>query len=128
MDNMVCFLSSGLMAIIITSWFVKLVVQTSNSLVHMIRYSHQDTLAHTHTHMHVHAPCKQTCSKINWFLFALFVRPEFGNAALVSFLGGFLTAFGGLFLSCRRCRRSQTAGSINVRHLLPTNEPRSNYV
>lgn len=87
----ITFILSGLLTIIITSWFVKITVQSSYNSIHMI-------------------------------------RPEFGNAVFVSWIGGLLTAVGGSFLSCRRCWRSKATGSINVRHLLPTNKPKTDYV
>ncbi|KAA8589587.1 claudin-19 [Etheostoma spectabile] len=52
---------------------------------------------------------------------------EFGNAVFVSWAGGFFTAAGGAFLSCRRCSKAQN-GSISSNHLLPTTHPKSNYV
>ncbi|XP_030583430.1 claudin-7-like [Archocentrus centrarchus] len=87
----IMFILSGLLTIIITSWFVKTIIQSSYNSIHMI-------------------------------------RPEFGNAPFVSWIGGLLTAVGGCFLSCRRCWRSKATGSINVRHLIPTNKPKADYV
>ncbi|XP_037624869.1 claudin-1 [Sebastes umbrosus] len=53
---------------------------------------------------------------------------EFGKAVFVSLAGGLLTMAGGAFLSCRRCSRSQSNGSISSNHLLPTTHPKSDYV
>ncbi|XP_037530548.1 claudin-19 [Nematolebias whitei] len=53
---------------------------------------------------------------------------EFGSAVFVSLGGGFLTAVGGAFLSCQTfCRRRSSASTISS-HLLPTTNPKSNYV
>ncbi|XP_061634760.1 claudin-1-like isoform X1 [Phyllopteryx taeniolatus] len=53
---------------------------------------------------------------------------EFGKAVFVSWAGGFLTTFGGAFLTCQRCSRSSSSRSINSNRLLQTNKPNSNYV
>ncbi|XP_061594330.1 claudin-19-like [Cololabis saira] len=53
---------------------------------------------------------------------------EFGHAVFVSWLGGLLTMVGGIFLGCQRCSRSPSSESISSNHLLPTANPKSNYV
>ncbi|CAL1593596.1 unnamed protein product [Knipowitschia caucasica] len=51
---------------------------------------------------------------------------EFGKAVFVSWAGSLLSIVGGVFLCYRRCSRRTDAFSVN--HLLPTSQPRSNYV
>lgn len=86
----IMFMVAGLLTLIITSWYVKKIVQIFNE-------SHS----------------------LQSF--------EFGKAVFVSWAGGLLTMAGGAFLSCRRCSRSQSNGSISS-NLLPTTHPKSDYV
>ncbi|KAM9795857.1 claudin-1-like [Syngnathus typhle] len=53
---------------------------------------------------------------------------EFGNAVFVSWAGGFLTTFGGAFLTCQRCSRSSSSRSISSNAMLQSNKSNSNYV
>ncbi|KAF3690878.1 Claudin-1 [Channa argus] len=87
----IMFMVSGLLTIIITSWYVKMIVQTFYQ-------------AH----------------RLQTF--------EFGKAVFISWAGGLFTMAGGAFLSCRRCSRSEPSPSTRVNHLLPTTNPKSNYV
>ncbi|XP_003439898.1 claudin-7 [Oreochromis niloticus] len=86
----IMFMLSGLLTIIITSWFVKVVLQ-------------------------------------NFYDSPPLIRSEFGNAVFVSWAGGLLTLTGGAFLSCRRCATTSSM-SISSSRLLPTSDPKSNYV
>ncbi|KAL7397656.1 hypothetical protein ABVT39_025884 [Epinephelus coioides] len=88
----IMFMIAGLLTLIITSWYVKMIV-------HYVHESHR--------------------------LYSF----EFGKAVFVSWAGGLLTMAGGAFLSCRRCSRSQSNGSISSNQLLATNtHSKSNYV
>ncbi|KAK2835482.1 hypothetical protein Q5P01_015966 [Channa striata] len=87
----IMFMVSGLLTIIITSWYVKMIVQTFNN-------SH----------------------RLQSF--------EFGKAVFISWAGGLFTMAGGAFLSCRRCSRPQSSPSLRGNNLLPTTNPKSNYV
>ncbi|XP_029989053.1 claudin-1-like [Sphaeramia orbicularis] len=87
----ILFMVSGLLTLIITSWYVKMIVQT-------YKQSH----------------------RLQSF--------EFGKAVFVSWAGSLLTLVGGAFLSCRRCSRSSSSGSVTSSHLLTTANPKSNYV
>ncbi|XP_018528745.1 claudin-1 [Lates calcarifer] len=87
----IMFIVAGLLTLIITSWYVKMIVQTFYE-------SH----------------------RLQSF--------EFGKAVFVSWAGGLLTMAGGVFLSCRRCSRSERDESISSNHLLPTSSSKSNYV
>ncbi|XP_029286086.1 claudin-19 [Cottoperca gobio] len=87
----IMFMVAGLLTVIITSWYVKMIVQ-------IFHESH----------------------RLQSF--------EFGNAVFVSCAGGLLTIAGGAFLSCRRCSRSQSTGSLSSNKLLSTTYPKSNYV
>ncbi|KAK7889470.1 hypothetical protein WMY93_025030 [Mugilogobius chulae] len=51
---------------------------------------------------------------------------EFGKAVFVSWAGSLLNILGGVFLCYRRCSRSNE--SFRVNHLLPSSNPKSNYV
>ncbi|XP_071344014.1 claudin-19 [Trachinotus anak] len=87
----IIFVVSGLLTLAITSWYVKMIVQTF----------HQTNQLQS---------------------------SEFGKAVFVSWAGGLLTTVGGIFLSCRRCSRSESSESISSNHLLSTTNAKSNYV
>ncbi|XP_042372547.1 claudin-19-like [Plectropomus leopardus] len=88
----IMFMVAGLLTLIITSWYVKMIVQIFNESHRLQSY-------------------------------------EFGKAVFVSWAGGLLTMAGGAFLSCRRCSRSQSNGSISSNQLLATTtHSKSNYV
>ncbi|XP_077391383.1 claudin-1-like isoform X1 [Festucalex cinctus] len=53
---------------------------------------------------------------------------EFGKAVFVSWSGGFLTTFGGAFLTCQKCSRSSSPRSITSNGLLQSNKANNNYV
>ncbi|XP_040895490.1 claudin-1 [Toxotes jaculatrix] len=87
----IMFVVSGLLTLIITSWYVTMIVKTFHTSHHLQSF-------------------------------------EFGRAVFVSWAGGLLTMAGGIFLSCRRCSRSEASESISSNHLLPNTNTKSNYV
>ncbi|XP_075878896.1 claudin-19-like [Nelusetta ayraudi] len=91
MSGGIMFLVAGLLTIIVTSWYVRMIVKSFHE-AHRLE------------------------------------SIEFGKAVFVSLAGGVLTMVGGVFLSCRRCSRSEVSESISGNHLFTSTSQKSNYV